>query len=123
MVRVRTYAMGKRGYVRCEVLTDIAALLFSISALSHVINTSLPEDPAVYLHRVGRTGRIGKKGTAISLVSGAELNTLSALEKKYGIEFEIRKLPTPEPARILWTEKHIRELRDAMQSGVALEAF
>jgi ATP-dependent RNA helicase DeaD len=83
----------------------------------------LPEDPAIYLHRVGRTGRIGKKGTAISLVSGAELNTLSALEKKYGIQFEVRKLPTPDEARILWTEKHIRELREAMQSGVAFEAF
>jgi ATP-dependent RNA helicase DeaD len=72
---------------------------------------------------VGRTGRIGKKGTAISLVSGAELNTLSALEKKYGIQFEVRKLPTPDEARVLWTEKHIRELRDVMQSGVAFEAF
>ena len=56
-------------------------------------------------------------------MSGAELNTLSALEKKYGIQFEVRKLPTPDEARVLWTEKHIRELRDVMQSGVAFEAF
>jgi len=87
------------------------------------LNYSLPEDPAVYLHRVGRTGRIGKKGTAISLVSGAELNTLSALEKKYGIVFEVRSLPAPDEARALWTNKHMRELREAMQSGVAFEAF
>ena len=51
-------------------------------------------NPAVYLHRVGRTGRIGKTGTAISLVSGAELATLTALEKKFGIVFEKRKLPS-----------------------------
>ena len=51
------------------VATDIAARGIDISDLTHVINYSLPEDPAVYLHRVGRTGRIGKKGTAISLVS------------------------------------------------------
>ncbi len=56
-------------------------------------------------------------------MSGAELNTLSALEKKYGIQFEVRNLPTPDEARVLWTEKHIRELRDVMQSGVAFEAF
>src|SRR5262249_51704218 len=53
----------------------------------------------------------------------AELNTLSVLEKKYGIQFELRRLPTPDEARTLWTDKHIRELRDAMQSGVAFEAF
>src|SRR6267143_1893964 len=121
--RERVMAKVKRGEVRFMVATDIAARGIDISDLSHVLNYSLPEDPAVYLHRVGRTGRIGKKGTAISLVSGAELNTLSALEKKYGIQFEVRKLPTPDEARVLWTEKHIRELRDVMQSGVAFEAF
>ena len=88
-----------------------------------MLNYSLPEDPAVYLHRVGRTGRIGKKGTAISLVSGAELNTLGVLEKKYGIQFEERKLPTPDEAKGLWTGKHVRELQDAMQAGSAFEAF
>jgi ATP-dependent RNA helicase DeaD len=121
--RERVMAKVKRGEVRFMVATDIAARGIDISDLSHVINYSLPEDPAVYLHRVGRTGRIGKKGTAISLVSGAELNTLGVLEKKYGIQFEERKLPTPEEARGLWTDKHVRELRESMQSGAAFEAF
>jgi ATP-dependent RNA helicase DeaD len=121
--RERVMARVKRGELRFMVATDIAARGIDISDLSHVINYSLPEDPAVYLHRVGRTGRIGKKGTAISLVSGAELNTLSALEKKYGVTFETRKLPTPDEARELWTGKHVRELRDAMQQGQAFEAF
>jgi ATP-dependent RNA helicase DeaD len=121
--RERVMAKVKRGEVRFMVATDIAARGIDISDLSHVLNYSLPEDPAVYLHRVGRTGRIGKKGTAISLVSGAELNTLGVLEKKYGIQFETRHLPTPEEASGLWTDKHVRELRDAMQSGSAFEAF
>jgi ATP-dependent RNA helicase DeaD len=121
--RERVMGKVKRGELKFMVATDIAARGIDISDLSHVINYSLPEDPAVYLHRVGRTGRIGKKGTAISLVSGAELNTLSALEKKYGIVFEVRSLPTPDEARALWTNKHVRELREAMQSGVAFEAF
>src|SRR5213082_1334979 len=105
------------------VATDIAARGIDISDLSHVLNYSLPEDPAVYLHRVGRTGRIGKKGTAISLVSGAELVTLTALEKKYGIVFEKRSLPTPDEAKSLWTGKHVKELRDAMAAGSAFEAW
>ena len=121
--RERVMAKVKRGEVRFMVATDIAARGIDISDLSHVINYSLPEDPGTYLHRVGRTGRIGKKGTAISLVSGAELNTLSVLEKRFNINFETRKLPAPEEAKVLWTEKHVKELKEAMQSGVAFEAF
>ncbi|HEX9577700.1 MAG TPA: DEAD/DEAH box helicase [Myxococcales bacterium] len=121
--RERVMAKVKHGELRFMVATDIAARGIDISDLSHVINYSLPEDPAIYLHRVGRTGRMSKKGTAISLVSGAELNTLGVLEKKYGIQFEVRKLPTPEEAKGLWTEKHVGELRDAMQTGSAFEAF
>ncbi len=120
--RERVMAKVKRGEVRFMVATDIAARGIDISDLSHVINYSLPEDPAVYLHRVGRTGRIGKKGTALSLVSGAEIMTLSALQKRFGIQFETRTLPTPEEARKRWTDRHVGELKEAM-SGSIFEAF
>jgi ATP-dependent RNA helicase DeaD len=116
--RERVMAKVKRGEVRFMVATDIAARGIDISDLSHVINYSLPEDPAVYLHRVGRTGRIGKKGTAISLVSGAEMMTLKALQTKYGISFEQRKLPTPEDARRRWTDRHVAELKEAMSASI-----
>ena len=79
--RERVMAKVKRGEVAFMVATDLAARGIDISDLSHVINYSLPEDPAVYLHRVGRTGRIGKKGTALNLISGKELATFTALEK------------------------------------------
>ena len=121
--RERVMAKVKRGELKFMVATDIAARGIDISDLSHVINYSLPEDPAIYLHRVGRTGRIGKKGTAISLVSGAELVTLSSLEKKYGIVFEKRDLPAPELAKSLWIDKQMTELRDAMTGGAAFEAY
>jgi ATP-dependent RNA helicase DeaD len=68
--RERVMAKVKKGEVRFMVATDIAARGIDISDLSHVINYSLPEDPAIFLHRVGRTGRIGKKGTSLSIVSG-----------------------------------------------------
>jgi len=54
-------AKVKRGEVRFMVATDIAARGIDISDLSHVLNYSLPEDPAVYLHRVGRTGGSGRR--------------------------------------------------------------
>ena len=121
--RERVMGKVKRGELKFMVATDIAARGIDISDLSHVINYSLPEDPSVYLHRVGRTGRIGKKGTAISLVSGAELVTLTALERNYGIQFEQRKLPTPDEAKSLWIERQMKELRDAMTAGAAFEAY
>jgi ATP-dependent RNA helicase DeaD len=120
--RERVMAKVKRGEVRFMVATDIAARGIDISDLSHVINYSLPEDPAVFLHRVGRTGRIGKKGTSLSLVSGAEIHTLTALQKKFGISFEQKALPTPEEARKVWTTRHVAELKDAMSASI-FEAF
>jgi ATP-dependent RNA helicase DeaD len=111
-------AKVKRGEVRFMVATDIAARGIDISDLSHVVNYSLPEDPAVYLHRAGRTGRIGKKGTALSLVTGAEGITLGVLQKKFGIAFEEKQMPTPEEARRLWTDRHVAELKEAMSSSI-----
>ncbi len=120
--RERVMAKVKRGEVRFMVATDIAARGIDISDLSHVINYSLPEDPAIFLHRVGRTGRIGKKGTSLSIVSGGDIHTLTALQKKYGVVFEEKKLPTPEEARKVWTDRHVVELKDAMSSSI-FEAF
>jgi ATP-dependent RNA helicase DeaD len=116
--RERVMGRIKTGELAFLVATDIAARGIDISDLGHVVNYSLPEDPAVYLHRVGRTGRIGKKGVAISLVGGRELVTLTALEKRFGIKFQERKLPTPEEARKTWAEKHIAEIKEAAKHSV-----
>jgi len=116
--RERVMAKVKRGEVRFMVATDIAARGIDISDLSHVVNYSLPEDPAVYLHRVGRTGRIGKKGTALSLATGAEGITLGVLQKKFGIVFEEKQMPTPEDARRQWTDRHVHELKEAMNASI-----
>jgi ATP-dependent RNA helicase DeaD len=120
--RERVMGKVKRGEVAFMVATDIAARGIDISGLEYVINYSLPEDPAVYLHRVGRTGRIGNKGTAINLFSGRELATYSVLEKKFGIKFEKREMPAPEEAMRLWAERHVREIREAA-SGSVFEGF
>ncbi|MCY1081327.1 DEAD/DEAH box helicase [Archangium lansingense] len=120
--RERVMGKVKRGEVAFMVATDIAARGIDISGLEYVINYSLPEDPAVYLHRVGRTGRIGNKGTAINLFSGRELATYTTLEKKFGIKFEKREMPAPEEAMRLWAERHVREIREAA-SGAIFEGF
>jgi ATP-dependent RNA helicase DeaD len=108
----------KAGTVRSLVATDVAARGIDISDLSHVVNYALPGDPAVYLHRTGRTGRIGKKGTAISLVGATDLNTRRALENTHGIDFEVRELPSPEIAVRKRVERQAAQIKAAMGSMV-----
>ena len=116
--RERVMGKVKRGEIAFMVATDIAARGIDISDLGHVVNYSLPEDPAVYLHRVGRTGRIGKKGVALNLVSGRELMTFSTLEKKYNITFEKREMPSAEKAMQMCTDRHVADLKDAAKSSI-----
>jgi ATP-dependent RNA helicase DeaD len=108
----REQVMGKikQGKLRFLVATDIAARGIDISDLSHVINYSLPESPEVYLHRVGRTGRVGRKGVALSLIEGREINTLRAIKRMYRVTFEERKLPTPDEYRKLLDRRRLSQL-------------
>jgi len=120
--RERVMGRIKRGEIRFLVATDIASRGIDISDLSHVLNYSLPEDPASYLHRVGRTARIGKTGTAISLMSGRELGCRKILEGTWGIEFHVKQLPSREEAKAMWTERHVGELKEVMER-VAWEGY
>jgi len=121
--RERVMARIKRGEIDFLVATDIAARGIDISALSHVINYALPEDPAIYLHRTGRTGRAGKKGIAISFMGGREISCRKTLERKYEICFEERTLPSREEADQLWSARHLKEMRQAIDEGLAFEGF
>ncbi len=104
----------KQGESQFLVATDVASRGIDISDLSHVFHYSLPADPAVYLHRSGRTGRIGKQGQSIALASGGGLGTKRVLETQFGITFETRELPTPEEAAELRATREIRFLKAAM---------
>ncbi len=108
--RERIMRRMKLGELQYLVATDIAARGIDISDLSHVILYSLPEFTEVYLHRVGRTGRIGKKGTAVSLVTGKDEITFSALRRQFGIMFEKRALPPIEEIEKLQAERVAGEL-------------
>ncbi len=82
--RTRALADFKRGAVQTLVATDIAARGLDIDRLPHVVNFELPNVPEDYVHRIGRTGRAGSDGTAISLVSADERGLLSGIEKLLG---------------------------------------
>lgn len=80
-IRTRTLAEFKKGEVRVLVATDVAARGLDIERLPHVINYDLPQVPEDYVHRIGRTGRAGEDGVAISLVAPEEKPLLVAIEK------------------------------------------
>ncbi|GAB3031965.1 DEAD/DEAH box helicase [Bowmanella dokdonensis] len=79
--RTRALADFKSGQVRVLVATDIAARGLDIDQLPHVVNYELPNVPEDYVHRIGRTGRAGNEGEAISLVSGDEKKLLRDIER------------------------------------------
>ena len=83
----------KAGTIRVLVATDIASRGLDIEDLPHVINYELPGDAEDYIHRIGRTGRAGKEGEAISLVCKEEKSVLKEIEKilKYGLKVEFFK--------------------------------
>ena len=66
------------------VATDVAARGIDVERLTHVVNFNLPFDPESYTHRIGRTGRAGNKGTAITFVTPDEYRSLFALQARLG---------------------------------------
>ncbi len=112
--RERERVMGelKSESLRVLVATDLASRGIDVSHLTHVINYSLPDDPAVYLHRVGRTGRAGRPGVAISLVSPAKTRMLKTLEREFGVKFEPIDLPGDDEFRSSLEEMRLRALLD-----------
>jgi ATP-dependent RNA helicase RhlE len=90
--RTRALADFKQGSVRVLVATDIAARGLDIDQLPHVVNFDLPEVAEHYVHRIGRTGRAGNEGLAVSLVAQDERPLLKAVERLLGYA-----LPTRAP--------------------------
>jgi ATP-dependent RNA helicase DeaD len=79
--RERILAKFKKRSINILVATDVAARGIDVNDLTHVINYSLPQDPESYVHRIGRTGRAGKTGVAISLVSPPDFRKLSVIKR------------------------------------------
>jgi ATP-dependent RNA helicase RhlE len=101
--RTRALADFKRGAVRALVATDIAARGLDIDQLPHVVNYDLPEVAEHYVHRIGRTGRAGNEGLAVSLVARDERPLLKSIERLLGYGVAIRQpdgfvAPPPRPS-------------------------
>ncbi|MCW9014796.1 MAG: DEAD/DEAH box helicase [Gammaproteobacteria bacterium] len=95
--RTRALEEFKTGKVRVLVATDIAARGLDIDQLPHVVNFELPNVPEDYIHRIGRTGRAGNEGEAMSLVCVDELKLLSDIERLMKREIPKDTIPGYEP--------------------------
>ena len=95
--RTRALADFKKGQVRILVATDIAARGLDIEQLPHVVNFELPNVPEDYVHRIGRTGRAGLDGEAVSLVCIDEKKLLSDIERLLKADIEKVIIPGYEP--------------------------
>ena len=76
------------------IATDVAARGLDVDDITHVINYSLPDDPEVYIHRSGRTARAGKSGISIAISNESERRKIKSIEKKGGIKFINKEVPT-----------------------------
>jgi len=113
--RDRVMQLFRTGKADVLVATDVAARGLDIDHVSHVINYDIPTAPEVYVHRIGRTGRIGREGVAITLIDPREQRTLRFIEGLTKQKIEIATLPTLSALKA----KRLDAMRGALTTRIA----
>jgi ATP-dependent RNA helicase DeaD len=115
--RERTVESLKKGRLDIIVATDVAARGLDVERISHVLNYDIPHDTESYVHRIGRTGRAGRKGDAILFVAPREKRMLGAIEKATRQQIEMMELPSTE----LINDKRIVQFKQRITDTLANE--
>ena len=102
------------GQVEVVIATDVAARGLDVERISHVINHDVPFDAEGYLHRIGRTGRAGRTGTAILFVTPRETRLLKTIERFTGQRITPMRMPTPEDVAARRVQSFKARLRAAV---------
>ncbi len=113
--RERTVDKLKKGKLDILVATDVAARGLDVDRISHVINYDIPHDTEAYIHRIGRTGRAGRKGDAILFVAPRERRMLAAIERATGSKIEQMALPSTE----MINDKRIAAFKQSISDTLA----
>jgi len=106
--REKVLSLFRAKRVNILIATDVAARGIDVNDLTHVVNYSLPQNPESYVHRIGRTGRAGKSGMAVTFIIPSERNRLRFIEKIAGGEMNRKELPSINEV-IAFKKKHIRQ--------------
>ncbi len=97
------------------VATDVAARGIDVQDLTHVINYSIPQNPETYIHRIGRTGRAGKKGAAVTFVTPSETRRFTYLKRAVGAEIEQVRIPDAEKIVAMKKERILNSIVEGMK--------
>ena len=112
--RERTMAKFKQGNTRVLVASDIASRGIDVDDISHVINFDIPEEAESYVHRIGRTGRAGATGRALSFCDIEERSHLDSIERLIGMPLiEVSEHPFRSP--LPWSPKTRAKVRDSLK--------
>src|SRR6202142_1266794 len=114
-LRERTVARLKGGQIDIVVATDVAARGLDVERIGHVVNYDVPYDTESYVHRIGRTGRAGRKGEAILFIAPRERNMLRAIERPTRSDLETMNPPTVDAVNI----KRIARFRQRVTEALA----
>jgi len=115
--RDRVMKRTRAGTVDLLVATDVAARGLDIDHLSHVVNFNVPESPAAYVHRIGRTGRAGREGVAITLIEPREHRLLRNIEAATRQKIVTAQLPTVMDVQARRLEVTTAAIREALMAG------
>lgn len=115
--RDRVMKRVRAGNVDLLVATDVAARGLDVEQLSHVVNFDVPASPESYVHRIGRTGRAGREGVAITLAEPREHRLLRNIEQLTKQKIEIATVPTPMDVRARRLDMTRGALRAVLQDG------
>ncbi len=115
--RDRVMKKLRAGTLELVVATDVAARGLDIGHLSHVVNYDVPSSPDVYVHRIGRTGRAGREGVAITLAEPREHWQLKNIERATKQKIEVGSVPTVADLRAKRLELTRASLRESLLAG------
>jgi len=115
--RERTIANLKAGKVDIVVATDVAARGLDVERISHVVNYDVPYDSESYVHRIGRTGRAGRKGEAILFIAPRERNMLRIIERATRHKIEEMNLPSIADVNEQRVARFKQRIADTLAAG------
>jgi superfamily II DNA/RNA helicase len=118
--RMRSIQQFKKGDLEVLVATDVAARGIHVEELSMVINYDVPQDKDSYVHRIGRTGRAGNGGKAITLVTKDDLYTLYEIEEHVGVLIEEKPLPTDDQVSAMPKRIPVPKVRQPQKASTGL---
>jgi ATP-dependent RNA helicase DeaD len=116
-LRERTVARLKAGQIDIVVATDVAARGLDVERIGHVVNYDVPYDTESYVHRIGRTGRAGRKGEAILFIAPRERNMLRAIERATRQVIEPMNLPSVDAVNTLRIAKFKQRIAETIAKG------